>query len=84
MFTITIKQVKQVPAAGSSYERLHNKEEFDSKTEPQYGYIKKEGIEIEEITVYTQQVESLDIVKVIAAVNGEKDTKFKPGDAIPI
>ena len=71
MFKIEITEVKQAPATGTSYEKLHDKEEFDNKVEPQYAYIKKEGIEEKEITVYTQQIESLDIVKVIAAINSE-------------
>ena len=62
---------KIVKASGKAYERLHNKEEFDTKADPQYGYVAREGETEQDITVYTQQVESLDIVKVIAAINGE-------------
>ena len=84
MFEITITETKLVKATGTEYQRLHDKEEYDSKVEPSYGYVKKEGEETKEIAVYIQQVESLDIVKVIAAVNGTTGGQFKPGDAIPI
>ena len=74
MFKIEITEIKKEKTVVKRYQKLHDKEEFDSKADPQYGYVEVEGIDPEENIIYTQQVESLDIVKVIVAINGTEET----------
>ena len=64
-FHITIKEVTREQVKTREYAQI----DTDENGEAEYGYVNNEKTEDVERVVYTQQVENLDIVNVINAVN---------------
>lgn len=78
MYTITITKTDKIIKKVNEYQRLRNeyKDEegrFSSRTkreqDPQYGYIATEKELEEKTTILVQEVDEIDLKKVIAAVN---------------
>lgn len=68
-YQVIITKITKEVQRQNDWQRLHSKESFDNKKEPQYGYIASDKeVETDE-AIYTQTVKELDIVAVINAVN---------------
>ena len=70
MFEIVIREVVEVEERTRAYQKLHDKEDFNTKEDPQYGYIYADDVVKKERVVLRQEVEELDIKFVIKAING--------------
>ena len=70
MFKVVINEIVEVEENVKTYERLHDKKEFDTEKDPQFAYLTTEKMVKKEIQVLAQTVETLDLVKVIKAING--------------
>lgn len=79
MYTITITKTEKVTKKVNEYQRLRNEYEdekghfnsrADREQDPQYGYVTTEKEQEEKTTILVQEVEEIDLKKVIAAVNG--------------
>ena len=65
MFRITVEEVREVEKLEKEWQKL--RDGVDSK--PEYGYVQTKNMVLEVANVYTQEVEKLDLVAVINAVN---------------
>lgn len=69
MYLVQITKIEKNIKKTTAWERLHDKSDFDSEKEPQYGYVSTEREITDEIEVYKQQLNEINLVKVIEAVN---------------
>lgn len=71
MYKITVTFIETVEEETTEWLRLHNKTDFDSTKEPQYGYVPTKQIVDKELILYTQQIlKEIDLKSVIDAFNG--------------
>jgi len=70
MYKITIEQTNMEVKDVKEWHKIHDKENFDSKEDPQYAYVIKKDTEVRTAReIYTQQVDNLNLKKVIEAIN---------------
>lgn len=70
MYKITIEKVETELKKTTTYEKLHDKDTFDTEEDPQYGYVKAEIEQEVNREIYNQITEKeIDIKQVIDAFN---------------
>lgn len=71
MFKIIIERIEKRTMKVNEWNRLHDKEEFDTEKEPQYGYVEriKEVEEKTQLYEQTSSADTIDIMGVIKAFN---------------
>jgi hypothetical protein len=71
-YVVTVKQEYCVEESVQVRVKLHDKTDFDTKQDPQYGYANETRVNKREHVLFEQSLQNLDITKVIAAVNNLK------------
>ena len=69
MYKIEITEINRVMKKTSEWQRLHDRKEFESDEDPQYGYVTTKNIVKTECKIYEQEVKSIDLKRVIKAIN---------------
>jgi hypothetical protein len=74
MFRVIVAEVKEVEKLEKEWQKLKDNDVLGG--EPEYGYVQTKNMVEEVNQVYTQEVEDIDLVAVIDAVN-KKQVKEK-------
>jgi len=75
-YEITVKEIVSGERKSKDYQRLHSKQEFDSKEDPEYGYVTEVLPYTETRTVYEQSKSSkVNLMSIIEAFNEESQEK---------